>query len=681
MKNQKMRTTITVAISLTATVCILLLYIIASRSMTAMMKRSELNNLQSSLNAQSNFIEEYVTHQEDLLTAYSKSPVVGEFLKDPANEQKRLSAQEYTEDYYAGLNNWEGIYIGEWNTHVIAHSNPEIIGMITREDEERLNELQSAMLSSDGLYNAGIIVSPASQELVLSMYCPVFDQDGETILGYVGGGPYAEGLKSMLSAMETQGAKYSMVNAETGMYIFDRDESLMATEIRDEMLLSLISFIREDESRLNGYKEYVDPAEGKCIAAFEYMPEYGWAVVTRNSEDNIYADANENMKILGIICIISDIMIGFLSWILIWISTKPLKYIQTAIIQLKELKLHKGNKLDPYINRKSEIGEIATAVDSLYDSFKDIVDTLSSCSESLTQSAVTMSDSSKILIQCVEENSDTTEKFAQHTESITDTVERVGGEIGEIENVVSAVEEKIQMGSERSDGLSLKVAEMKKSVSDTLKNTGIRIEENRKDIAEVMAGLQSLSRIDEMATQILEITSQTNLLSLNASIEAARAGEAGRGFAVVAGEIGSLANSSSAMATQIQNICNETKDNIAKIQACFDNILLFLKHDVQEQFEDFEKSTKEYSMSIDEIQAIISDIKQSSNVFVDVVSTIKGQIDGIQNMPGSTAVSMEEVMNKAEQIQKTTNELSAIVNENQDNAVSIQEIVGRFSVS
>lgn len=681
MKNQKMRTTITVAISLTSTVCILLLYIIASRSMTAMMKRSELNNLQSSLNAQSNFIEEYVTHQEDLLIAYSKATVIKEFLEDPANEQKRLLAQEYTEKYYAGLDNWEGLYIGEWNTHVIAHSNPEIVGMITREDEERLIELQNAMLAANGLYNAGIIVSPASQKLVLSMYCPVFDQDGETILGYVGGGPYADGLKSMLSEMENQGAKYSMVNAESGMYIFDRDESLMATEIHDEMLLSLISYIREDESRLNGYKEYVDAAEGKCIAAYEYMPEYGWAVVTRNSEDNIYADANKNMRVLGIICIISDIMIGFISWILIWISTKPLKYIQTAIMQLKELKLQKGNNLDPYISRKSEIGEIATAVDSLYDSFKDIVNTLSSCSESLTQSAVTMSDSSKVLIQCVEENSDTTERFAQHTESITDTVERVGSEIGQIENVVSEVEEKIQVGSERSDGLSEKVSKMKKSVSDTLKTTSLRIEENRKDIADVMADLQSLSRIDEMATQILEITSQTNLLSLNASIEAARAGEAGRGFAVVAGEIGSLANSSSAMATQIQNICSETKENIAKIQACFDNILLFLKHDVQEQFEDFEKSTNEYSLSIDEIQAIISDIKQSANVFVDVVSTIKGQIDGIQNMPDSTAVSMEEVMDKAEQIQKTTNELSAIVNKNQDNAVSIQEIVGRFSVS
>ena len=69
--------------------------------------------------------------------------------------------------------------------------------------------------------------------------------------------------------------------------------------------------------------------------------------------------------------------------------------------------------------------------------------------------------------------------------------------------------------------------------------------------------LQSLMRIDEMASQILDITSQTNLLSLNASIEAARVGDAGKGFAVVAGEIGNLASNSSKTATDIQAICNE----------------------------------------------------------------------------------------------------------------------------
>lgn len=678
MKNRKMSTTITLAITAVVTVCIFMLCLIANKSMMTMMKKSQLENLHASLNAQTNMIEEYLVHQEDLLTAYSKSPEVLDFLKDPANSEKKKAAQEYTELFYSGLDNWEGLYIAEWNSHVIAHSNPAVVGITTREGEG-LKALQNSMTAENGLYNAGIIVSPASQKLTLSMYCPVFDKDGKTIVGYVGGGPFAEELKELLASIKSRGASYSMLNAGTGKYIFDENEALMAADIQDKMLLSIISDIRSDVGGLNGNKEYRDEKAGKSIAAYQYIPEYDWVVVSCDSEANIYADANASMNILSIICIIFDILIAVLSWLLIHISTRPLKFVEESIIQLKELKLEKQHKLDSYINCKGEIGQIATALDSLYDSFKDIASTLNYCSDSLTHSAEKMSDSSRILIQCVEENSDTTEEFAKRTNSITDTIKRVDNEVGEIANVVSVVESKIQIGTERSDELSEKVSQMRENISNSLRVTSLRIEENKKAIEEVMSNLQSLTRIDEMAEQILDITSQTNLLSLNASIEAARAGEAGKGFAVVAGEIGNLASSSSSTATEIQNICNKTKENISEIQTCFDNIVLFLQSDIQTQFEDFAKATNEYYLSIEEIQSLIKDIEQSSNVFAEVVSNIRSQIEEVQNIPGSTATGTEEMIDKVGQIKKMTEELSVVVNVNQDNAVSIREIGSRFS--
>ena len=70
-----------------------------------------------------------------------------------------------------------------------------------------------------------------------------------------------------------------------------------------------------------------------------------------------------------------------------------------------------------------------------------------------------------------------------------------------------------------------------------------------------------LEKINELTNTIMEISSQTGLLALNASIEAARAGEAGKGFSVVALEVGKLAKS----CTDLNNRITSTVENISDV--------------------------------------------------------------------------------------------------------------------
>lgn len=103
MKNQKMRTKITLQIAVVIVICITLLYVVANRNMTSMMKKSELDNMDKSLNVQTNIIKQYIDTQETLLISYSKAFEVRDLLKDPGNEEKQKMAQAYTEAYYSGL--------------------------------------------------------------------------------------------------------------------------------------------------------------------------------------------------------------------------------------------------------------------------------------------------------------------------------------------------------------------------------------------------------------------------------------------------------------------------------------------------------------------------------------------------------------------------------------------------
>lgn len=372
MKNKKMSSAITATVLLINLICIVLLYLVASTTMTSLMNKSAMEDLHASLSVQTEIVKEYIRHQEDMLRTYSDSDIVRDFLKHLDDPEKQTAAQAYTERYYNRMSNWEGLYVAEWDTHILAHSNPATIGMVTREGAPLL-QLQNAMLDRNGLYNAGIIVSPASGKLILSLYCPVLDTDGSTILGYVGGGPMADGLEAFMASAKNDAATYYMINVASRKYIFAQKEELMAMDIQDPMLLEIIRIIEQGVEVEVGDITYMDDKAGASVAAYRYIPEYGWAVVSCNSEANIHKDINKNMIVLAAICAIFEIVIGALSWMCIRYSTRPMKHIRDAITQLQEMKLEKNPELDQYINTNSEVGQIATAIDSLYDSIGEML--------------------------------------------------------------------------------------------------------------------------------------------------------------------------------------------------------------------------------------------------------------------------------------------------------------------
>ena len=92
-------------------------------------------------------------------------------------------------------------------------------------------------------------------------------------------------------------------------------------------------------------------------------------------------------------------------------------------------------------------------------------------------------------------------------------------------------------------------------------------------------GSKAVEKINELTNTIMEISSQTGLLALNASIEAARAGEAGRGFAVVAKEVGGLAAQSTKSSKDITDTVEHVRE-FAKITV--DAMADIYKHSVEQ---------------------------------------------------------------------------------------------------
>ena len=127
-------------------------------------------------------LELYMENSTTIINNYSVADEILNVLLNPNDPEAVEAAQAFTERTSANLSNLEGIYVSNWNTTVLAHTNKQVVGITTRKEQGPLDELHQGMLNSPmNIYNAGIIVSPASGEQVISMYKAVFDKSGNPI--------------------------------------------------------------------------------------------------------------------------------------------------------------------------------------------------------------------------------------------------------------------------------------------------------------------------------------------------------------------------------------------------------------------------------------------------------------------------------------------------------------------
>ena len=325
------------------------------------------------------------------------------------------------------------------------------------------------------------------------------------------------------------------------------------------------------------------------------------------------------------------------------IVIKPLKKIDKELgVIIDEINQDRGDLTKRInINRKDEIGKVATNINVFIEKLQTIMQKITSNSKQTVGNVVgkvnTANGSACDISAVMEELSATMEEVAATVKNIDENtavantkVDKMTVETGNVVDYSNEMNERAIKLQETAQANKDETTKMVGSIIEELKNA---MKESKK-----------VEKISQLTSDILSISSQTNLLALNASIEAARAGEAGKGFAVVADEIRELAESSRNTANNIQEINEMVISAVEGLISSSNKIVDYVDETILPDYDDFVSSGKQYNDDSTHIKNIMDEFTGLSN---DMQKTIKSMVDAINGITKAVEESADGVTSAA----------------------------------
>ncbi len=562
--NRKLATRISIITTAIILAGMLLLWLTVSSNAASMVKHDITNQMTNAVESRASIISDYVEAAEEYLEAFALGNEVHNLLKNPENPELLSSAQKYTEDFAAVKGIFEGLYIATPDTYVLTHTSEGAIGITTRTGDS-LTEFQNTILSQRQLTNLGIMESPGTGSMILSMYYPIFEN--ERCIGYVGAGVYASHLMDSLLNLEIKGLPYSeyiFLNVETGVYLYHPDEELLNTETTDDGFLKIISKIQKNQSTEVGTHSYVDENGEKQLAVYKYLKDRGWVFMVRASAAEVYKSVTQVKILVGILCAMVAAAVILVTVFILRRVGKELMLMESAIEYLGNLDLHADRDLDPFYGRTDELGLIAQTIHHVCTYMRKTIDDAGRILgemakgnfavdvvkneayyigdfKTLVESLKTIQGNLAHLLRDISQIADQVDTSADQVSSEAQTLsqgtlEQTVSISGLVSNITT-ISSQVQVSAVRCGDAS--------DLVDKATGFAESADEKMKQLTETTANIdKSSAQIGGILKTIEDIAFQTNILSLNASIEAARAGDAGKGFSVVAEEVRNLAERS-----------------------------------------------------------------------------------------------------------------------------------------
>lgn len=429
-------------------------------------------------------------------------------------------------------------------------------------------------------------------------------------------------------------------------------------------------------------QDFIDTSDGYALIS-AYVPiEKDGEVVAVLGCDYDATDIQarlDSMKLLTILFAIGAVVVGII--LISIIMGRILRNLNVVNNKVYDL-VHSEGDLTKTLDIKSgdELEVMGGSVNELLGHMRNIMIAIRENAIKLTDASETITASISTASNGVNDVSSTMEGMNRAMEDTTNSINLIYETVKTFADQIESVQNQAKEGNNLTKEIHNRANEIYANAEKEQNSAKAKSEVLITKVNEKIERSKAVDEIKSLTQDILDISVQTNLLSLNASIEAARAGMAGRGFAVVADEISQLAANSAEAAEKIRSVSDDVIGAVTDLATMSQEMLDFMQSCVIAGYDSLIKTSTDYSTDAEKLHDMMDEFSFASKELAAMAGEMRDSIDSISSAIKNSSDGIAMVSGTLSELSGNITDIRQQSEENNVISNSLSNEVGRFKL-